>query len=108
MIKDKKIIERGKYVVYNSGIRRPPHTGASILALRSEFYREKLRSFHKNRQEEDIRAYCEYFEIDSEEALDEILKLETQIQPVNVSYFPVRAKKNILNKLADLSDWFAI
>jgi 1-acyl-sn-glycerol-3-phosphate acyltransferase len=29
IIKDKKIIEKGKYIVYNAGIRRPPHSGAA-------------------------------------------------------------------------------
>src|SRR4030066_2229645 len=43
MIKDKKIIEKGKYMVYNTGIRRPPHTGAGRIALRSQFIREELQ-----------------------------------------------------------------
>ena len=43
MIKDKKIIEKGKYMVYNTGIRRPPHTGAARIALLSQFMREKIR-----------------------------------------------------------------
>ena len=50
MIKDKKIIEKGKYMVYNTGIRRPPHTGAGRIALRSQFIREELRPSARQRR----------------------------------------------------------
>ena len=44
MIKDKKIIERGKFLIYSStGARRPPHTGAAVYALRTEFYRQRIQ-----------------------------------------------------------------
>ena len=54
IIKDKKIIEKGKYIVYNAGIRRPPHSGAAQIALLTEFIREKLRMFHSRGDESSI------------------------------------------------------
>ncbi len=99
MVKDKKLIEKGKYMVYNSGIRRPPHTGAAIQALRSEFYREKLRYFKETGFDEGIREYSEFFGIDSIEKLEEVLKQETNILPVNITYFPLRSRRNIINEI---------
>ncbi len=99
MVKDKKIVERGKFMIYNAGIRRPPHTGAALLALRSQLYREKLRYFRQIGYTEGIRAYCDFFGIDAA-ALDRVLGRETCIVPVNLTYFPIRAKKNVLNRVA--------
>jgi esterase/lipase/1-acyl-sn-glycerol-3-phosphate acyltransferase len=100
MIKDKKIIEKGKYMVYNSGIRRPPHTGAAILSLRTEFYRQKLNYFKTINFKDGIKAYSEFFGIDSQESLKDIVKAQTYILPVNLTYYPVRARKNLINKIA--------
>jgi hypothetical protein len=85
-------------MIYNAGIRRPPHTGAALLALRSQLYREKLRYFRQIGYTEGIRAYCDFFGIDAA-ALDRVLGRETCIVPVNLTYFPIRAKKNVLNRV---------
>ena len=102
MIKDKRIIEKGKYMVYNSGIRRPPHTGAGIEALKAEFYREKLKYFHETNYHQGIDAYEEYFNIDSYSMLEKVLSYETNIVPVNITYFPLRARRNIINRIAEM------
>jgi len=61
MIKDKKIVEKGKFMIYNTGIRRPPHTGAALLALRSEFFRAKLRYFAETGYSKGINQYRDFF-----------------------------------------------
>ncbi|MDY6934397.1 MAG: alpha/beta hydrolase [Spirochaetota bacterium] len=102
MIKDKKLIEKGKFMVYNSGIRRPPHTGAAMIALRTEFYREKMRYYNEKGLTDELDAYLKHFEIESDKGIDDIIRQETIILPVNISYFPVRARENIINKIANL------
>lgn len=102
MIKDKKLMERGKFMIYNMGIRRPPHTGSAILALRSQFYREKLRYFRENGYTYGIDEYRRHFDITPETGLEDLLNQETFIVPVNLTYFPVRARKNLLNRMANL------
>ncbi len=99
MLKDKKLIEKGKYMVYNTGIRRPPHTGAARLALQTQFYREKIRLLHENNKTEDITELLKFFDLKKED-LNDILKNSTIIIPANVTYFPIRAKNNAINKLA--------
>lgn len=102
MIKDKKIIAHGKYLIDNSGIRRPPHTGAGIAALRSEFYRAKLRYFLETGFTDGIDEYIRHFQLGSRNEIDRIIGLETTIVPVNITYFPIRARTNIVNKIASL------
>ena len=52
MVKDKKVIESGKFLIYGAtGARRPPHTGAAALALRAEFYRQRLHHLQQNDQD---------------------------------------------------------
>ena len=100
MLKDKKIIEKGKYMVYNSGIRRPPHTGAARLALMSQFYREKIEYFHKHGHERELRECLEFFSL-TEKDLPRIISQETVVVPVNITYYPIRSRKNALIKIAD-------
>ncbi|MGD9160250.1 MAG: alpha/beta fold hydrolase [Desulfobacteraceae bacterium] len=96
MIKDKKLIEKRKFMVYNAGGRRPPHTGAATLAMRAEFYRRRIITLCMKGCDEAKRL-IEMFQIDS---IDKISPKETNIVPVNISYYPVRTKVNVLSKLA--------
>ena len=64
MVKDKKLIEKGKFMIYGAGGKRPPHTGAATLAMRSEFYRRRILSLHDKKHEEAQRLK-DLFLIDS-------------------------------------------
>lgn len=101
MIKDKKIIEKGKYMVYNTGIRRPPHTGAGRIALRSQFIREELRLLRDRGDDSSITQIAKHFGFDPAD-LDRILQKETYIVPVNITYYPIRARNNAINKLVNI------
>ncbi|MGD0278077.1 MAG: alpha/beta fold hydrolase [Smithella sp.] len=99
IIKDKKIIEKGKYVVYNSGIRRPPHSGAAQIALLTQFIREQLRAFHLRDDNSSIVQTAAHFGFDLAD-VEKIISKETYIVPVNITYYPVRAQENELSRLA--------
>jgi esterase/lipase/1-acyl-sn-glycerol-3-phosphate acyltransferase len=96
MVKNKKIIEKGRFMISWAGGKHPPHTGAANLALRTEFYRQRLR-----RLSEENPAEADYlmdlFQIDS---LEPVLKQNTYIVPINLTYYPIRARENILSNLA--------
>lgn len=98
MIKDKKLIEKGRYMVFNTGTRRPPHTGAGRIALRSQFIREELRLFRDRGDKQSIRQLAGHFGFDVR-AVDKILEKETYIVPVNITYYPVRARENVISKV---------
>jgi hypothetical protein len=56
MIKDKKVVDHnGEFQVYNDGKRRPPHTGAAVIALRAEFYRHKLECLRDRPGQEGLQ-----------------------------------------------------
>ena len=98
MIKDKKLIEKGKFMVYNMGIRRPPHTGAAQIALRSQFIREKIRHFHAKGDQTSLASYAAEFKLDAND-FETIMKKDTVIVPVNLTYYPIRARNNAIKKL---------
>jgi len=98
MVKDKLFVEHARYAVSCAGGRRPPHTGAATLALRTEFYRQRLRRLAAELPAEAQRLQ-RLFGIDD---LTSVLAGTTYIVPVNITYYPLRAKENALSRLADL------
>jgi esterase/lipase/1-acyl-sn-glycerol-3-phosphate acyltransferase len=96
MVKNKKIIEKGRFMISSAGGKHPPHTGAATLALRTEFYRQRLLKMNQSHPDEAKRL-LERFEIES---MEEISENQTNIVPVNVTYYPLRAKENALSNLA--------
>jgi esterase/lipase/1-acyl-sn-glycerol-3-phosphate acyltransferase len=96
MVKTKKIMADGKYMVTSSEGMRKPHTGAAALALRSELFRRYLH--HKGAgNEEDAGGMLDFLDISS---LDRIREKGTNIVPVNVTYYPIRARENVLSNIA--------
>ena len=96
MVKNKKIIEKGQFMISWAGGKHPPHTGAGTLAIRTEFYRQRLRRLSEEKPDE-ANYLMDLFQIES---LDPVLSRETYIVPVNLTYYPIRARENILSKLA--------
>ena len=96
MVKNKKITRDGELMLYEDGKIQRPHTGAAILALTTAFYRERLRRMEKINPTEFDRLVTLY-ELDD---LHRTLSEETFIVPVNLTYYPVRAKENMLSKMA--------
>jgi esterase/lipase/1-acyl-sn-glycerol-3-phosphate acyltransferase len=99
IIKDKKIIEKGKFMVYNAGIRRPPHAGAAQIALRAEMIREQLRRLRARNDDHAVTCIAEHFGIGLEDIHHAVSK-DTYIVPVNITYYPVRARENALSRFA--------
>jgi len=96
MVKNKKIIEKGRFMISWAGGKHPPHTGAATLAIRTEFYRQRLRRLAEEKPDE-AEYLMALFQI---ETLDPVLNRYTYIVPVNLTYYPIRARENILSNLA--------
>jgi esterase/lipase/1-acyl-sn-glycerol-3-phosphate acyltransferase len=96
MVKNMMVMERGRFMISWATGKRPPHTGAATLGIRTEFYRERLRCLSEKEPLECDRL-MQLFKID---AIDPILKRSTHILPVNITYYPVRARENILIDIA--------
>lgn len=96
MVKNKKLMYKGEFMVGTETGAQQPHTGAGTLALRTEFYRERLRYLSEHDPEE-LKNLMELFNIES---LEPILNRSTYIVPVNITYYPIRSRENILSRLA--------
>lgn len=102
MVKSKKIFEQkdeksGHFIIASPDGKRSPHTGAATLALRTAFYRERLRRMIEKAPEEAERLKRLYHIED----IKPVLEIETYIVPVNLTYYPIRAKENLLSRLAE-------
>lgn len=96
MVKNKKILEKGRQMVSYAGGGYPPHTGAAVLAMRTEFFRQRLR-WAVSSFPEEARRLATLFDLDS---IRQALSNQTYIVPVNITYYPVRARENIIKELA--------
>ncbi len=103
MVKNKKVYDAdgkkgNRFAIVSPEGVHPPHTGAATVALRTEFYRERLRRMLASAPEEAERLR-NMFKI---EDLSPVLHHETFIVPVNLTYYPLRARENNINRLAEL------
>ncbi|MGD8301333.1 MAG: alpha/beta fold hydrolase [Desulfobacterales bacterium] len=96
MVKNKKIIEKGRFMISAAGGKHPPHSGAAMLALRTEFYRQRFRKLQAENADE-VKHLAEQFQIKD---LEPVIDGDTHIIPVNLTYYPIRARENILSNLA--------
>lgn len=96
MVKSKKIIGDGTFLVTHSEGRHKPHTGAASLALRTEFFRNHLLR-REHQEPKNVERFLRNFGLDS---LDKIRDKFTSIVPVNLTYYPIRAKENIASQFA--------
>ena len=93
MIKDKRLLrDHGGLRVFDGHQERSPHTGAATLALRTAYYRSKLKCLQKSGNPHDHAEALDLFDLESHE---EIAALRTVIIPVNLTYYPIRARENI-------------
>ena len=95
MVKDKGPFRR-RLLFPSSGER--PRSGAATLALRTEFYRQRLIRLARTAPEE-VERLKRLFKISD---LQPVLEGKTWIVPVNITYYPLRARENVLSTLADL------
>ncbi len=96
MVKTKKIMTGGRYMVADPDGMHEPHTGAAALALRAELYRTHLLQSAQT-DPDRLRQMLDALGIAS---LEEIVTLPTTIVPVNLTYYPIRAAENIALNIA--------
>uniref|UniRef100_C6E300 Phospholipid/glycerol acyltransferase n=1 Tax=Geobacter sp. (strain M21) TaxID=443144 RepID=C6E300_GEOSM len=95
MVKDKELF-RQRRLLPSIGVR--PHSGAATLALRTEFYRQRLTQLEQTAPEEVARLKG-LFQIAE---LAPVVQGKCWIVPVNITYYPLRARENALSTLAGL------
>ncbi len=96
MVKNKKLVVKQEFQLSDGVTHRRPHTGAATLGLRNEFYRERLRRMQEINPDEFDRL-VEVFDIKD---VSSVLERQTFIVPVNITYYPIRARENMLSSIA--------
>ena len=96
MVKNKKLINHDHFEISRNNEIIRPHTGAATIALRCEFYRERMRRAEKDNPEEFQRLVTHFGITDPESIMDRT----TWIVPVNITYYPIHPRENLLSKIA--------
>ncbi|GAB6190694.1 alpha/beta fold hydrolase [Desulfocastanea catecholica] len=96
MVKTKKIMDGGKFMIASSRGMHAPHTGAAALALRAELYRLHLLATAQS----SPAKLPKMLEALGLESIDDIQLEQVTIQPVNLTYYPIRAAENIASTIA--------
>ncbi len=96
MVKNKKLIRGRDFVVGDDEQARSPHTGAAWLGLRAEMIRRRLSAdlAGRNGSAELFRRRIGLGPVDG------IDRHSVKLVPVNLTYYPIRARDNVLSELA--------
>jgi esterase/lipase/1-acyl-sn-glycerol-3-phosphate acyltransferase len=96
MVKTKKIMDGGKFMIASSEGMHAPHTGAAALALRAELYRLHLLATARSSPAKLPKMLAAL----GLSSIDDIQLEPVTIQPVNLTYYPIRAAENIAVTIA--------
>ncbi len=91
MVKNKQIrFNKGEFCIHTAMRQGPVHTGAAVLALKSEILRKRVK---ETTDDEQIKRFCSAHDIEKER-IDKNVTLN--IVPLSITYYPVRPGKNRL------------
>ncbi len=96
MVKTKKIMADGRFMIASPKGVHEPHTGAAALALRAEVYRIHLLETAQ-KSPDKLAKMLNALELES---INEIQREPVAIQPINLTYYPIRAAENIASNIA--------
>ncbi len=97
MVKTKKIIQSGNYMIADPKGAHEPHTGAATLALRAALFQRYLLLHAKNKSQE-AKCSLNYLGLES---IEEMRDKSPVIMPVNLTYYPIRARENLASLIAE-------
>ncbi|RLB72201.1 MAG: hypothetical protein DRH03_05055, partial [Deltaproteobacteria bacterium] len=91
MVKNRKVVEHGNFMIAGDEGWHPPHTGAAALALRAEILRQRWAAL-KDSDPESVNELLAGFDLSATvETIESI-----NIVPVNVTYYPLRPADKLL------------
>lgn len=91
MVKNKQIsYQNGEFYMHAESYNGHVHTGAAVLALKSEIMRERIKNMD---DEEAIRRFCKAHRVDRSKLYESV---HLQIIPLSITYYPIRPGENPL------------
>ena len=97
MVKSKEIKYDGLYINHTPYRIGPVRTGASVLALKAELFRTEIIEAYQNKDQQTLDNYKINNGLTYHDSYE---KLQTQIVPVNITYYPIRPGENKIKALA--------
>ena len=97
MVKNRKVVDRGNFMITSESGKHPPRTGAAALAWRAEILRRRLTAF-EGLEAESFAALAATFDLPPDASVTESINLV----PVNVSYYPLRFTDTVLSRFSNM------
>ena len=79
-----------------NGIQK--HDSAAMMALKTEFYRRKIKHSMEQGPTGELERYMKEFSLQQKD-LDRLVRTSSVIVPVNITYYPMRSRGNALDRL---------
>jgi esterase/lipase/1-acyl-sn-glycerol-3-phosphate acyltransferase len=98
MVKSKKVIKKGNYIITTPNRTGPPHTGAALLAIQAQMYKKDYLKAIADHDDDTIERINKKFNIASHK---DICKDDIQIVPVTITYHPLRPGNNVVKRLTE-------
>ena len=95
MVKNKKTIEKGRLMLDNPKRQGPPHTGAAVLALKAELFKQRYCNALAKGDTKEANYYRFRYHIDNPET---VCQVSPVVVPVSITYYPLRPGKNPLHR----------
>jgi esterase/lipase/1-acyl-sn-glycerol-3-phosphate acyltransferase len=99
LIKNKKLVHRGRLRLTHPERDGPPHTGAAMLALKAQMAK---RRYLAACADDDLRRLEYYEECYNITGPEHVCAHDIVIVPVTLTFYPMRPSRNLLNRLATL------
>jgi len=91
MVKNKLIVyKEGEFYIHTKSYEGHVHTGAAVLALKSEIMRERMK---QTSDEAAVRRFCKAHRMDRSQVQEHV---HLDVVPLSITYYPIRPGENRL------------
>ncbi|WP_419905800.1 alpha/beta fold hydrolase [Kiloniella sp.] len=104
MVKDRQVVDpSGDFSIFSPTAqkRRKHHTGAAVLALTVELFKQRVLSVFEKGEYDRLERWARALELETTEELLAVAGKPTEIIPANITFYPLRASDNILSRSAE-------
>ncbi len=104
MVKDRRVVgPSGDFSIFSPTAqkRRKHHTGAAVLALTVELFKQRVLSVFEKGEYDRLARWARALELETTEELLTVASKPTEIIPANITFYPLRASDNILSRSAE-------
>jgi len=102
MVKDRRVIDRrGRYSIFSRTTleRRKQHTGAAVLGLGLDIFKQAVLDAAENGQQDKLDHWLQQLKISELETLLGRCREPTLIVPANITFFPLRIDETLIERL---------